>query len=131
MTQQIERPDSTVGTTERGAKEKAALKKGRLSTTALVFIIIAASAPLTVLAGGVPTSFAVSGLLGVPLGYLVLGVILVLFAVGYGRMSSRIQNSGAFYAYVSEGLGNRQGIAAAILALVAYNMMQILSLIHI
>lgn len=125
MTQQIERPDSTVGTTERGAKEKAALKKGRLSTTALVFIIIAASAPLTVLAGGVPTSFAVSGLLGVPLGYLVLGVILVLFAVGYGRMSSRIQNSGAFYAYVSEGLGNRQGIAAAILALVAYNMMQI------
>lgn len=101
------------------------LRTGRLSTPSLIFLIIAASAPLTVLAGGIPTAFSVSGLLGVPVAYLVLGVILALFAVGYGRMSSRIQNSGAFYAYVSEGLGNRQGIAAAILALVSYNMMQI------
>lgn len=104
---------------------KGGLGAGRLGTTSLVFMIIAASAPLTVLAGGVPTNFAVSGLLGVPWGYLVLGIILVFFAVGYGIMSSKIQNSGAFYAYVSEGLGNRQGIAAAILALVSYNMMQV------
>ncbi|NHU84508.1 APC family permease [Kocuria sp. JC486] len=96
-----------------------------LSTTSLVYMIIAASAPLTVLAGGVPTNFAVSGLLGVPVSYLVLGVILVLFAAGYGAMSSHVQNAGAFYAYITEGLGNRQGIAAAILALVSYNMMQI------
>lgn len=101
------------------------LARRHLSTTALVFMIIAASAPLTVLAGGVSTNFAVSGLLGVPLGYLTLGVILALFAVGYGAMSSRIQNAGAFYAYIAEGLGVRQGIAAAILALVSYNMMQI------
>ena len=105
--------------------ETGELRHGRLGTVALVFIIIAASAPLTVLAGGVPTSYAVSGLLGLPLAYLALGIILVLFAVGYGRMSARIQNSGAFFAYVAEGLGNRQGIAAAILALVSYNMMQI------
>lgn len=101
------------------------LAKRHLSTTALVFMIIAASAPLTVLAGGVPTSFAVSGLLGVPVGYLVLGLILVVFAVGYGAMSGHVQNAGAFYAYVAEGLGNRQGVAAAILALVSYNMMQV------
>lgn len=102
-----------------------ALARRHLSTTALVFMIIAASAPLTVLAGGVPTNFAVSGLLGVPISYLVLGIILMFFAVGYGVMSSHIQNAGAFYAYITEGLGNRQGIAAAILALVSYNMMQI------
>ncbi|MDO5619627.1 APC family permease [Kocuria sp.] len=102
-----------------------ALARRHLSTTALVFMIIAASAPLTVLAGGVPTNFAVSGLLGVPVTYLVLGVVLVLFAAGYGAMSSHVQNAGAFYAYITEGLGNRQGIAAALLALVSYNMMQI------
>ena len=101
------------------------LARRHLSTTAVVFMIIAASAPLTVLAGGVPTSFAVSGLLGVPLGYLVLGLIIMVFAVGYGAMSGHIQNAGAFYAYITEGLGNRQGIAAAILALVSYNMMQV------
>lgn len=101
------------------------LARRHLSTTALVFMIIAASAPLTVLAGGVPTSFAVSGLLGVPVGYLILGLILAVFAIGYGAMSGHVQNAGAFYAYVAEGLGNRQGIAAAILALVSYNMMQV------
>lgn len=106
-------------------ESEGGLGAGRLGTTSLVFMIIAASAPLTVLAGGVPTNFGVSGLLGVPWGYLALGIILVFFAVGYGIMSSKIQNSGAFYAYVSEGLGNRQGIAAAILALVSYNMMQV------
>lgn len=104
--------------------ERTTLKRGQLGTTALVFMIIAASAPLTVLAGGAPTNFAVSGLLGLPLSYLVLGVILMLFAVGYAAMSSRIHNAGAFYAYIAQGLGPRQGIAAALLALVTYNMLQ-------
>lgn len=121
MTQQVNRSE-VASSTNAGLNKP---QRRGLSTTALVFIIIAASAPLTVLAGGVPTSFAVSELLGVPLAYLALGLVLVLFAIGYGRMSSKIQNSGAFYAYVSEGLGNRQGIAAAILALVSYNLMQI------
>ncbi len=115
----------TIELTHGSAEATTGLKSGRLNTMALVFLIIAASAPLTVLAGGVPTNFAVSNLLGVPYGFLALGIVLVFFAVGYGVMSSQIQNSGAFYAYVSEGLGNRQGIAAAILALVSYNMMQI------
>ena len=105
--------------------QQPALARRHLSTTALVFMIIAASAPLTVLAGGVPTNFAVSGLLGVPISYVVLGVVLALFAVGYGAMSGHVQNAGAFYAYISEGLGQRQGIASAVLALVSYNMMQI------
>lgn len=105
--------------------ERTSLQRGQLGTTALVFMIIAASAPLTVLAGGAPTNFAVSGLLGLPLSYLVLGVILILFSVGYAAMSSRIHNAGAFYAYISHGLGPRQGIAAALLALVSYNMLQV------
>lgn len=105
--------------------EPTRLDRRRLSTPALVFIIIAASAPLTVLAGGIPTNYAVAGLLGVPQTYIALGVILLLFAVGYTAMSREIQNAGAFYAYVTEGLGNRQGIATAIVALISYNMMQI------
>ncbi|WP_237232893.1 APC family permease [Rothia nasisuis] len=98
---------------------------GKLSTTSLVLMIIAASAPLTVLAGGVTTNYAVSGLIGVPFTYLVLGIILLIFVGGYAIMSTKIQNSGAFYAYVTAGLGPRQGIASAILALISYNMMQI------
>lgn len=101
------------------------LAQRRLGVPGVVFMIIAASAPLTVVAGGVPTSFAVTGILGVPLAYVLLGSVLGLFAVGYGTMSTRIQNAGAFYAYIAAGLGVRQGIGAAILALVSYNAMQV------
>lgn len=107
------------------APERSGLSAPRLGVASLVFLIIAASAPLTVLAGGAPTSYGVTGVLGLPLGYLVLGVILGLFAVGYGAMSASIRNAGAFYAYIAAGLGVRQGIAAALLALVAYNSMQV------
>lgn len=101
------------------------LSAPRLGTASLVFLIIAASAPLTVLAGGAPTAYGVTGVLGVPVGYIILGVVLALFAVGYGAMSAHIRNAGAFYAYIAAGLGVRQGIGAAVLALVAYNLMQV------
>lgn len=101
------------------------LDRRTLTVPSLVFLIIAASAPLTVLAGGVTSTYAVTGLLGVPLAYVVLGVLLALFAVGYGAMSARITNAGAFYAYVADGLGARQGIGASWLALISYNAMQI------
>lgn len=96
-----------------------------LSTGHLVFLIIAASAPLTVVAGGAPTSYAVTGLTGVPIGYLALGVVLVVFAIGYGAMSTHIENAGAFYAYVRAGFGTRAGIGTSTLALVSYNAMQV------
>lgn len=101
------------------------LAERRLGLWGLVFMIVAASAPMTFLAGGVPTAFAVTEIVGVPLTYLVLGIILAFFAVGYGTMSTQIQNAGAFYAYITAGLGVRQGIGAAILALVSYNAMQV------
>nr|WP_209707125.1 APC family permease [Leucobacter exalbidus] len=88
-------------------------------------MIIAASAPLTVVAGGVTTSFAVTGSLGVPLGFLLIALILALFAVGYTAMSRHITNAGAFYAYVAQGLGRPIGVGGSLVALVAYNTMQV------
>ncbi|EXF24970.1 amino acid permease [Nesterenkonia sp. AN1] len=111
--------------TRPAAVADTALARRTLGVPALVFLIIAASAPLTVLAGGATTSFAITAQSGVPVGYLLLGVILGLFAVGYGRMSTYVQNAGAFYAYVASGLGTRPGIGTAFLALMTYNAMQI------
>lgn len=107
------------------AVQESTLAKRTLGVPALVFLIIAASAPLTVLAGGATTSFAITGQTGVPVGYLLLGVILGLFAVGFGRMSTYVHNAGAFYAYVAAGLGTRLGIGTSFLALMTYNAMQI------
>lgn len=107
------------------AAEVQSLGRRRLGIPALVFMIIAASAPLTVVAGGVTSNYAVSGLLGIPLSFVVLGVVLVLFAVGYLAMSRNVHNAGAFYAYISRGLGKPAGVGSAWVALVAYNAMQI------
>jgi amino acid transporter len=80
---------------------------------------------MTVLAGGVTITFAVTGVVGVPLSYPILAVALALFAVGYAAMSRYVSNAGAFYAYLANGLGRAWGVSASFVALVAYNAIQI------
>ncbi|MFT4258153.1 APC family permease [Microbacterium sp.] len=107
------------------AEHDPGLSRRRLGFGSITFMIIAASAPLTVVAGGVTTSYAVTGSLGVPLGFLLIAVILTAFAVGYTAMSRFVTNAGAFYAYVAQGLNRALGVGGSLLALVSYNAMQI------
>ena len=102
-----------------------ALSRDRLGVGSLVFFTVSASAPMTVLAGGVVATFAVSGVIGVPLAFPILALILALFAVGYGAMSRHVVNAGVFYAYISKGLGGAWGVAASFVALISYNAIQI------
>lgn len=97
----------------------------RLGVPTITMMIIAASAPLTVIAGGSTSAYSVTGSIAVPIGFLVLALALAVFAIGYAAMSRHINNAGAFYAYISRGLGRPLGIGAALTALVAYNFMQI------
>jgi amino acid transporter len=112
-------PESTI------VADPPGLSRRTLGVPALVFMTIAASAPLTVVAGGYPSNFAVSGVIGVPLSFIVLGVALTLFTVGYAAMSTKIRNAGAFYAYIAQGIGKRTGVGASFIALTAYNCIQI------
>ena len=101
------------------------LARRRLSAVHIFFFTVAASAPLTALGGGVTTTFAVTGAVGVPLSFLVIAVSLALFAVGYAAMSRYVSNAGAFYAYLANGLGRSWGVAASFVAVIAYNAMQV------
>nr|WP_231938589.1 APC family permease [Arthrobacter sp. B6] len=101
------------------------LDRQTIGVPGLIFMIVAASAPLTVIAGGVPSNFAVTGNVGVPLSFLLLGGVLALFTVGYAAMSAHIRNAGAFYAYIAQGLGRAVGVGASWIALVSYNAMQV------
>ncbi|WP_406157371.1 APC family permease [Streptomyces sp. NBC_01005] len=71
------------------------LAKGQIGTFDLVFFVVAAAAPLTVLAGVAPFAIGIGGP-GTPLGYLVSGALLVLFAAGFTAMSRYVRNAGAF-----------------------------------
>jgi amino acid transporter len=100
------------------------LKGNALGTSDLVFIVVSAAAPLMVMVGVAPLAILIGGL-GAPAAYLCAGLVLATFAVGFTTMSRHVQNAGAFYAYISLGLGKTVGVAAALVALVSYNALQI------
>lgn len=51
---------------------------------------------------------------------LVAGIVLIFFAIGFTAMSKSVKSSGAFYAYVSRGIGKPVGIGVALVTLYAY-----------
>jgi amino acid transporter len=102
-----------------------ALAKNRLGVPSVVFFGVAGAAPLTVIIGAISAIYAIIGSTAVPIAYLVVAGILSLFTVGFVAMSRHIVNSGAFYSYISHGLGRMIGVGAAFVALPAYSLMQI------
>lgn len=94
-----------------------------LSTLDIFFLVVAAAAPLAAIAGNGALGVLLGNGVGMPGSYLIAGFVLILFAVGFVRMSPHIQHSGAFYAYVRQGLGASAGGAAAFVAVVVYVMM--------
>jgi amino acid transporter len=61
----------------------------------------------------------------VPAATLLVMIILLIFSVGYTAMARHVANAGSFYAFAARGLGGHAGGAAAYIAVLAYNTMQI------
>jgi len=47
-------------------------------------------------------------------------VIVMIFAVGLNAMAARMTHPGAFYTYVTAGLGRAFGLAAGLVAMISY-----------
>ncbi len=109
----------------RSSVVATALASDRLGVRHIIFFVITAAAPLTVIAGVVSTGWAVTGIEGIPLAFLLVAVVLALFCVGYVAVARRVRNSGAFYSYVARGLGKPLGVGASFVGVAAYGMMQI------
>ncbi len=99
------------------------LKRGAIGTLPLVFLVIAAAAPLGASATNTPLIFALGNGAAAPLDFVFIGVILILFSVGYTAMASHVTNAGAFYTYISLGMGKKLGTAAGYIAVAAYNLL--------
>ena len=107
------------------AKEHStALRAGSIGVLGILFFVLSAQAPLTGIAGASPLAAALGNGAGAPGAYLIVGIVIVIFAVGFVAMSRKIQANGAFYAYVTAAFGRRTGAGAAWLALLAYNTVQ-------
>ncbi|WP_439032409.1 APC family permease [Gordonia terrae] len=107
----------------RSAPARSALR-GSIGVSGIVFLVIAAAAPLTAVAGSLPVMIAIGNGAGAPTAYIVAAAVLLVFSVGYAAMSSSVTDTGAFYAYVTHGLGRSAGVGSASLALLAYTTIQ-------
>ena len=94
--------------------------QGKMGTASLVLTVLALSAPLGTVAGVMPLIMAVGNGPGAPGTYAVMGLVVLLFAVGFITMARNFPRIGAFYAYVTGGLGKSMGLGTAFLAQLGY-----------
>ena len=91
----------------------------------IVFFVVAAAAPLTAVVGATPPAFAFGSGVGVPGAFLVTGLVYLIFAIGFTAMSRHVGSAGAFYTYITQGLGKPLGIGGAMMALATYATVQL------
>lgn len=94
--------------------------RGNLGVASIVFMVVAAAAPLGVIGGVVPLGIASGNGAGFPATFVVATVVLLFFAVGFTAMTPFVDDAGAFFSYVRTSLGVPAGIGIAFVAVVTY-----------
>src|SRR3989337_2476195 len=117
-------PSPPAGDSPPGGRRNDGLKANSLGVPSIFFYIIAAASPLTVVVALYPIIIGSGNGIGMPGAFVIAAVGLMVFAVGYVAMSRHVTNAGAFYAYVTLGLGRIPGLGSASLAIFAYNAIQ-------
>jgi len=122
-TRTAEEPPETSAATSSPANSTA-LRAGTIGVLGIIFFVLSMQAPMTGIVGASPLSVGLGNGPGAPGAYLVVGLVIILFAVGFVAMSRRISANGGFYAYVSAALGRKMGGGAAWLAILTYASVQ-------
>jgi amino acid transporter len=98
---------------------------GHLGPIGIVFMVVAAAAPLTVIGGNMPLAMGLGNGAGAPVGFVIAALVLLVFSVGFVAMTPHVPEAGAFFSYVTVGLGQRMGKGIAVVALIAYTAIQV------
>ena len=101
------------------------LRKNAFGVGFIIFFVVSAASPLSVLAGGFPIGIMLGNGAGTPVLLLGILALLLAFSVGYTTMARYVTNAGGFYAFSSCGLGGVAGGAVGVLAMFSYNILQI------
>ncbi|WP_262703164.1 MULTISPECIES: APC family permease [Streptomyces] len=116
---------TAVSGSDRADRPLTGLKQNSIGAAGIVFFIIAAAAPLTVVIALFPVIVNAGNGIGIAGAFLAVALVLLLFSVGYVAMSRHVTNAGAFYSYVTLGLGRPLGLGSASLAIFGYNAIQL------
>ncbi|MEU0502998.1 APC family permease [Nocardia sp. NPDC005998] len=120
MTQQIDRAPSATPPGDTPPDGIHRLKPNTVGLVGVVFMAIATAAPITAMTGNVPFMISAGTGTGTPAAFLIAMVVLAVFSVGFTTMSKHITATGAFYGFISFGLGRSIGLASGLLATLAY-----------
>jgi amino acid transporter len=93
---------------------------GKMGSLELFFSVMAYNAPMVVVIGIIPIMVATGSGLGTPISFIVAGLILGCFAVGFTRMSKLMPKPGGFYSIITAGLGREVGLGSGFIALLGY-----------
>lgn len=97
------------------------LAPNQLGVPGVVFLVLAAVAPLTVAIVVAALAIALGNGGGVVVAFVIVAITLLLFAVGYAQMSRDLANASGFYAFIVKGLGKTAGLIAGFIATMGYN----------
>lgn len=93
---------------------------GRLHTHDLVLAALALAGPLAATTGYTALLLGFGSGLGTSWTFLVVMVVLLFFAMAYGAMTRSVDRPGAFYSYITAGLGKHVGLGSSFLILASY-----------
>jgi amino acid transporter len=96
------------------------LKVGAVGIFGVLFMATANAAPITAMTGNVPIAVGFGNGVSAPAGFMIATVVLTLFTVGFVAMARHITTAGAFYGFITHGLGQIWGMATGQLATMAY-----------
>lgn len=105
--------------TDQQQSAPTSLRKNSTGFIGVAFFVVAAAAPMAGFVGASPVVFSMLGP-AVPLVYVLVSLVIAIFAVGYLKMSKHITNAGGLVAYIARGLGPRMATAAAGLVVITY-----------
>jgi amino acid transporter len=108
------------GASPTDAVRTPALAAGAVGLLGVLFMAVANAAPITAMSFNVPIAVGYGNGIQAPAGFLFATLVLTIFAVGFVAMSRHITTAGAFYGFISHGLGQVWGMSAGLLATVAY-----------
>ncbi len=69
-------------------------RRSLLSTSRIVFLVVAAAAPLAAMVGNLPIALGRGNGAGAPGAFLLATLTLICFSIGYAAMGRRVVNTG-------------------------------------
>jgi amino acid transporter len=100
--------------------DSARLKAGAVGLVGVLLMAVANAAPITAMSFNVPIAIGYGNGISASAGFLFATIVLTIFAVGFVSMARYITTAGAFYGFITQGLGQLWGMASGLIAAVAY-----------